>query len=274
MPVASFGNAYSQSPGWRASERMLVRSYEQTMPAIIQKPAYTPAVVVTSGPSGWIYGDDPLLNFAAFSWPNHGVIITPFTEATNKPIAGLINGRRAVDFDGTNDTCGDGVVSGYITSTLWFADGVARMDTNKVAAVTKNWTGVPLWTDASGWVGVFLYYDGTRMVLYAYQFDGGGVKVTPDNPSMYVLPGEIFYWEAQFNGTTLSCRKNNGAAQTVGSGAIGSVAANMQLAFGSLSVAAFDGAEGENLWIKTIPAVNNLRYTRQWFRTRWSVTPP
>lgn len=236
--------------------------------AVGARPPWTP---LTMSPSLVLAGDDPQLSFAGFTWPNPGSA-ADFTEGTNKPTSTTApNGRQGVDSDGTKLATGPACTA-LATVSAWWLSFVFRLDTNRTSATVKNWTACPIITDDSGNWGIFAYWNGSAMIIFAYQFTSAGVKVTPD---VTLSTGGIHYCEASYDGSTLHFRLDGGADQTIAALNCSTLAASAKLFKGALSAQGWDGAifEGGGL-ASAAPSAAALTFWRSRQRERWGVTTP
>lgn len=220
-------------------------------------------------PTVWLRGDEEeTLDFTSFSWRNDGST-NDFTEATNKPIAGTVAGRASVEFDGTDDTAATtSLLSATVTASAWWCSGVIRADALTVAfSAGSPWTGHGIVSDGGGFWGVYACTTG----LYAYQYDGAA-KYTA---AQAITPGEAVYFEASFDGATLSLSINGAAAVTASAGNITDLTNVVALGFRSGQAAAFDHDLGELVVLgASAPSAANLTGWRDYAAKRWGVSTP
>jgi hypothetical protein len=237
---------------------------------VISKPTTHDFDPLDMAPSVFLRGDDSGLSFSGFTWPNPGSA-ADFTASSNKPTAGTLGPRQSVDFDGSSQKATAGALSTVVgTGASWWAGGTVRIDTNRTSCTSKNNTAAPIIADESGKWGVFAYYDGSSMILFALMVVGGVTKVTPDDTAVAIPLANNVYWEAWYDGRSLYCQLGGGQAQRLAlvDAVPDSVAGNVSVGKIAGSTQGWDGDIGDLVVVPGQPTAGSLSDWRLWARAQ------
>lgn len=251
----------------RAGTRREARG--SALPAGAAAPPFSP-LTGFSGLTVWIAGDDPSFSPAGFTWPNPGSA-SDFTQATAslKGTAGVISGRTACDFDGTDDRALSGALS-TIIGTAWWASGVIEIDAASVGPASAAYLGHTIVGDNGAYWGVFAFTTG----LQAFHAVGGLERRTPIDADTAYTIGAPTYFEAWWDGSTLHCRTNGAAASnSVSAGTPDSVAGIVSIGKSTFG-AALNGRMGELAITTSVPTAGVIADWRDYCASRWGVSTP